>query len=54
MSDNTIQVPDQTVLLGLQLGLMRRAEDGVVELTEKGESVLREHLAKYANQPKGR
>ena len=28
--------------------------EGTFELTEKGESVLREHLAKYANQPKGR
>jgi hypothetical protein len=35
-----IDVDERTIKLGLFCGLMRIAEDGVVELTEKGESYL--------------
>lgn len=35
-------VPEETVKLGLLLGLMRIADDGIAELTEKGRTYLHE------------
>lgn len=41
----TIDVDEDTVKLGVALGLMRRATDGAYELTTKGEEWLRAYLA---------
>lgn len=38
----TIEVDERAVQVGLALGLMRLADDGVAELTERGEKWLRE------------
>lgn len=43
---STIELDERTVRLGMALGLMRPADDGAYELTEKGETWLREWLAK--------
>ena len=42
--DNIIEVPKETIAIGLLFGLMRTSpEDGVHELTPKGEHVLRDY-----------
>lgn len=45
-----IQLDEGTIRIGMTLGLMRLADDGVYELTEKGETWLREYCERKLSE----
>jgi len=48
-----IDVPESAIKLGVLLGLIRLASDGVHELTEKGQSYLDEWVASKLAEVRG-